>query len=57
MTEDVLCPVGVIESAVAKFSRLFQGLIAALKAVYHRTAQQPVHNLEKKYHIHQLSQK
>lgn len=57
MAEDIICPVGAVESAVAKCSRLFQGLIAALKAIYHRTAQQSVHSLKKKYHIHQLSQK
>lgn len=48
MAEDIICPVGVVESAMAKWSRIFQGLIAALKAIYHRTAQQPVHNLKKK---------
>lgn len=57
MVEDIICPVGAVESAVAKCSRLFQDLITALKAIYHRTAQQSVHNLKKKYHIHQPSQK
>ena len=48
MAEDILWPVGVGESARAKCSRLFQGLIVALKAIYHKTAQQPVHTLQKK---------
>ena len=57
MTEVITCPVGVVESEMAKCSRQFQSLIAALQAIYHRTAQQPVHSLKKKYHIHQQSQK
>lgn len=48
MTEVIICPVGVVESDMAKCSWQFQGLIAALKAIFHTTAQQPVHSLKKK---------
>lgn len=57
MTEVIICPAGVVESDMAKCSRQFQGLIATLKAIFHTAAQQPVHSLKKKFHIHQLSQK
>lgn len=49
MTEVIICPVGVVESDMAKCSWQFQGLIAALKAIFHTTAQKPVHSLKKNF--------